>query len=148
MYLDVYACVADVGWITGHSYIVYGPLLCGATTFLFEGVPTFPDADRYWDMVQKHKITQMYLSPTAIRTLMKFGDEAVKSDRSTLRVLGSVGEPLNPEAWKWLYEVVGKHQCAIVDTYWQTETGKLSPPPPFPVEVTPMKKYHKKLTPC
>jgi len=121
---DVYACVADVGWITGHTYVVYGPLLNGATTFIFESVPTFPDAGRYWDMVQRHKITNFYTSPTAIRALMRFGDDIVKKyDRSSLRVLGSVGEPINPEAWRWYHEVVGDKRATIVDTYWQTETG-------------------------
>jgi len=121
---DVYACVADVGWITGHSYIVYGPLANGATTFMFESTPLYPDAGRYWDMVQRHKITQFYTAPTAIRALMKFGDDFVnKYDISSLRVLGTVGEPINPEAWIWYKEVVGKGKCPIVDTYWQTETG-------------------------
>mmetsp|Transcript_12752 Transcript_12752/g.33270 ORF Transcript_12752/g.33270 Transcript_12752/m.33270 type:complete len:527 (+) Transcript_12752:2-1582(+) len=121
---DVYACVADIGWITGHSYIVYGPLCNGATTFMFESVPTYPDAGRYWDMVARHKITQFYTAPTAVRALMKFGTECVKKhDRSSLRVLGTVGEPINPEAWKWYFEEVGDSQCVIVDTFWQTETG-------------------------
>jgi acetyl-CoA synthetase len=121
---DVYACVADIGWITGHSYIVYGPLCNGATTFMFESTPLFPDASRYWAMVERHKINIFYTAPTAIRALMKFGTEPVKKhDRSSLRVLGSVGEPINPEAWKWYHEVVGEGKCCIVDTYWQTETG-------------------------
>eukprot|EP01083_Nonionella_stella_P049155 131130_1 len=121
---DVYACVADVGWITGHSYIVYGPLANGATTFMFESIPTYPDAGRYWDMVERHKISVFYTAPTAIRALMKFGDEIVKKyDRSSLKVLGTVGEPINPEPWKWYYEVVGNSECPVVDTYWQTETG-------------------------
>eukprot|EP00516_Mucochytrium_quahogii_P000210 CAMPEP_0203760132 /NCGR_PEP_ID=MMETSP0098-20131031/13499_1 /ASSEMBLY_ACC=CAM_ASM_000208 /TAXON_ID=96639 /ORGANISM=" , Strain NY0313808BC1" /LENGTH=633 /DNA_ID=CAMNT_0050653589 /DNA_START=139 /DNA_END=2040 /DNA_ORIENTATION=+ len=121
---DVYACVADCGWITGHSYIVYGPLLNGATTLMFESTPLYPDAGRYWDMVERHKITQFYTAPTAIRALMRFGVEPLKKyDLSTLRVLGSVGEPINPEAWKWYYENVGGNRCSIVDTYWQTETG-------------------------
>jgi len=121
---DIYACVADVGWITGHSYTVYGPLANGATTFMFESVPTHPDPGRYWDMVERHHITQFYTAPTAIRTLMKFGDDLVKKyDRSTLRILGTVGEPINPEAWKWYSEVVGESKCAIVDTFWQTESG-------------------------
>jgi len=121
---DIYACVADVGWITGHSYIVYGPLCNGATTFMFESVPTYPTAERYWDMVQRHKITQLYTAPTAIRALMKFGDEPVKKyDRSSLRVLGTVGEPINPEAWRWYNDVCGEKRCAVVDTYWQTESG-------------------------
>jgi len=121
---DVFACVADVGWITGHSYIVYGALANGATTLMFESTPLYPDAGRYWDMVQRHKITQFYTAPTAIRALMKYGNEPVeKYDLSSLRVLGTVGEPINPEAWIWYYEVVGKKSCPIVDTYWQTETG-------------------------
>jgi acetyl-CoA synthetase len=121
---DIYACMADVGWVTGHSYIVYGPLANGATTFMFEGIPTYPDAGRYWDMVERHKITSFYTAPTAIRAIAKEGDELPrKYDRSSLRVLGSVGEPINPEAWRWYYEVVGEHRATIVDTFWQTETG-------------------------
>jgi len=121
---DVYACVADVGWITGHSYIIYGPLCNGATTVMFESTPIYPNAGRYWDMVARHRITQLYTAPTAIRTLMKFGASFVlPHDRSSLRILGSVGEPINPEAWRWYHEVVGDKKCAIVDTYWQTETG-------------------------
>mmetsp|Transcript_480 Transcript_480/g.721 ORF Transcript_480/g.721 Transcript_480/m.721 type:complete len:687 (-) Transcript_480:368-2428(-) len=121
---DIYACVADIGWITGHSYIVYGPLCNGATSFMFESTPLYPDAGRYWDMVQRHKISSFYTAPTAIRALMKSGTGPVeKYDLSSLRVLGSVGEPINPEAWKWYNEVVGKKKCSIVDTYWQTETG-------------------------
>jgi len=121
---DVYACVADVGWITGHSYIVYGPLANNATTLMFESVPVYPDAGRYWHMVQKHKITQFYTAPTAIRLLMKFGEDFVKKyDRSSLKILGTVGEPINPEVWVWYYNVVGEGTCPIVDTWWQTETG-------------------------
>lgn len=121
---DVYCCVADIGWITGHTYIVYGPMSNGATTFMFEGVPTNPGPDRYWDMVARHKVNIFYTAPTALRALMRHGDAPVnKHDLSSLRVLGSVGEPINPEAWKWYYNVVGKGKCAIVDTYWQTETG-------------------------
>jgi acetyl-CoA synthetase len=121
---DIFACVADCGWITGHSYVVYGPLLNGATTFMFESTPVYPDEGRYWDMVQRHKITQFYTAPTAIRLLMRYGDEPpAKYDLSSLKVLGTVGEPINPEAWRWYYEVVGKSQCTVVDTYWQTETG-------------------------
>eukprot|EP00002_Diphylleia_rotans_P025739 TRINITY_DN509_c0_g1_i1.p1 TRINITY_DN509_c0_g1~~TRINITY_DN509_c0_g1_i1.p1 ORF type:complete len:555 (-),score=109.18 TRINITY_DN509_c0_g1_i1:508-2172(-) len=124
---DIYACMADVGWITGHSYIVYGPLANGATTFMFESLPTYPNAGRYWDMVERHKITLFYTAPTAIRLLMKSGTEPVKAhDRSSLRILGSVGEPINPEAWKWYYDVVGEKRCAIVDTFWQTETGGIT----------------------
>ncbi len=121
---DVFACVADVGWITGHSYIVYGPLCNGTTTLMFESIPTHPDAGRYWDVVQRHKITVFYTAPTALRTLAAAGDEHVTPfDRSTLRVLGTVGEPINPEPWRWYYDVVGAGRCALVDTYWQTETG-------------------------
>jgi len=121
---DIFACVADCGWITGHSYIVYGPLCNGATTLMFESTPTYPDEGRYWDLVQKHKVTQFYTAPTAIRALMKYGkDPVAKYDLSSLRVLGTVGEPINPEAWNWYNEVVGKKRCSIVDTYWQTETG-------------------------
>ena len=121
---DVYWCTADIGWITGHTYIVYGPLAAGGTTVMFEGVPTYPDAGRAWKMVQDHSITQFYTAPTAIRLLNKTGeDEPKKYDLSRLRVLGTVGEPIDPPAWKWYYEVVGNSKCAIVDTYWQTETG-------------------------
>ena len=121
---DVYWCTADVGWVTGHSYIVYGPLANGATTLMFEGVPTFPDASRFWEVCDKHKVTQFYTAPTAIRALMGQGPEFVeKCDLSSLRILGTVGEPINPEAWTWYNEVVGKGNCAIVDTWWQTETG-------------------------
>ena len=121
---DVYWCTADIGWITGHTYIVYGPLAAGGTTVMFEGVPTYPNAGRAWRMVQDHKITQFYTAPTAIRLLHKTGeDEPQKYDMSSLRVLGTVGEPIDPPAWKWYYEVVGNSKCAIVDTYWQTETG-------------------------
>jgi acetyl-CoA synthetase len=121
---DTYWCTADVGWITGHTYIVYGPLAAGATTVMFEGVPTFPDAGRCWKMVEEYKINQFYTAPTAIRLLHKTGaEEPAKYDLSSLRVLGTVGEPIDPPAWKWYYEEVGGSQCSIVDTYWQTETG-------------------------
>ena len=121
---DVYACMADVGWVTGHSYIVYGPLSNGATTLMFESIPTYPDAGRYWDVVQRHKINIFYTAPTALRALAAFGDEPVrKYDRSSLRVLGTVGEPINPGAWEWYFHVVGDGRCAVVDTWWQTETG-------------------------
>ena len=121
---DVFWCTADIGWITGHTYIVYGPLAAGVTTVMFEGVPTYPDAGRAWSMVQEHKITQFYTAPTAIRVLHKMGeDEPKKYDLSSLKVLGTVGEPIDPPAWKWYYEVVGNSKCAIVDTWWQTETG-------------------------
>lgn len=121
---DVYWCTADVGWITGHSYVVYGPLANGATTLMFEGVPSYPDASRFWDVVDKHQVTIFYTAPTAIRALMREGDEAVKkTQRRSLRILGSVGEPINPEAWEWYYRVVGNKRCPIMDTWWQTETG-------------------------
>jgi len=121
---DVYWCTADVGWITGHSYIVYGPLANGAVTLMFEGVPTYPDASRFWQVVDKHKVNIFYTAPTAIRALMGAGEEFVKkTDRSSLRLLGTVGEPINPEAWEWYYNVVGEGRCPIVDTWWQTETG-------------------------
>ncbi|GAB5517795.1 MAG: acetate--CoA ligase [Rhodothermales bacterium] len=121
---DVFWCTADVGWITGHSYMVYGPLVNGATQVFFEGVPTYPDASRFWQVVDKHQVTIFYTAPTAIRALMSKGDAFVtKTDRSSLRVLGSVGEPINPEAWRWYYEVVGDSRAPIVDTWWQTETG-------------------------
>jgi acetyl-CoA synthetase len=121
---DVFWCTADVGWVTGHSYIVYGPLANGATTLMFEGVPTHPDAGRFWQVCEKHAVNQFYTAPTAIRALMGLGDEYVtRHDLSALRILGTVGEPINPEAWKWYDEVVGKGRCPIVDTWWQTETG-------------------------
>ena len=121
---DVYWCTADVGWVTGHSYIIYGPLANGATTLMFEGVPTYPDASRFWQVVEKHKVSIFYTAPTAIRALMREGDDPVKkTDRSSLRLLGSVGEPINPEAWLWYHNIVGDGRCPIVDTWWQTETG-------------------------
>ncbi|MEG3640513.1 acetate--CoA ligase [Magnetococcus sp. PR-3] len=121
---DVYWCTADVGWITGHSYILYGPLANGATTLMFEGVPTYPDASRFWQVVDKHQVSIFYTAPTAIRSIMSQGDELVKgTSRKSLRVLGTVGEPINPEAWEWYYNVVGEGRCPIVDTWWQTETG-------------------------
>ena len=121
---DVYWCTADVGWVTGHSYIVYGPLANGATTLMFEGVPNYPDASRFWQVVEKHKVNIFYTAPTALRALMREGDGPVnKTDRSSLKLLGSVGEPINPEAWIWYYNVVGNKKCPIVDTWWQTETG-------------------------
>lgn len=121
---DIYWCTADIGWVTGHSYILYGPLLAGATTMMFEGIPTYPDAGRFWKICEKHKVTQFYTAPTAIRALQAFGDEFVtKYDLSNLKVLGTVGEPINDEAWHWYNEVVGKEKCPIVDTWWQTETG-------------------------
>ena len=121
---DIYWCTADVGWVTGHSYIVYGPLANGAVTLMFEGVPTWPDSSRFWQVVEKHKVNIFYTAPTAIRALMREGEAPVKGcDRSSLRLLGSVGEPINPEAWMWYHEVVGDGRCPIVDTWWQTETG-------------------------
>jgi acetyl-CoA synthetase len=121
---DIYWCSADVGWVTGHSYIVYGPLANGATTLMFEGVPNYPDASRFWQVCDKHDVNIFYTAPTAIRALMKEGDQPVKSTkRNSLRLLGSVGEPINPEAWLWYYNVVGEKRCPIVDTWWQTETG-------------------------
>ncbi|MDJ0957466.1 MAG: acetate--CoA ligase [Arenicellales bacterium] len=121
---DVYWCTADVGWVTGHSYIVYGPLTNGATTLMFEGVPNYPDASRFWQVVDKHQINIFYTAPTALRALMGAGDEYVtKTSRKSLRLLGTVGEPINPEAWEWYYHVVGEERCPIVDTWWQTETG-------------------------
>ena len=121
---DIYACVADVGWITGHSYIVYGPLANCATTLMFESTPLYPNGDRYWELIQKHKISIFYTAPTAIRAVMKYSQTNVsKFDLSSLRILGSVGEPINPSAWEWYYKSVGNSQCDLVDTYWQTETG-------------------------
>ena len=121
---DVYWCTADVGWVTGHSYIVYGPLANGAISLIFEGVPNYPDFSRFWNVVDKHKVNIFYTAPTAIRTLLRHGDEFVtKTDRSSLRILGSVGEPINSEAWQWYYDVVGGKRCPIIDTWWQTETG-------------------------
>jgi acetyl-CoA synthetase len=129
---DIYWCTADVGWVTGHSYIVYGPLANGAITLMFEGIPTYPDASRFWQVIDKHQVNIFYTAPTAIRALMAVGDEPVtRTSRASLRLLGSVGEPINPEAWEWYYHVVGDSRCAIVDTWWQTETGAimLSPIP-------------------
>lgn len=121
---DVFWCSADIGWITGHSYMIYGPLAAGASTLLFEGVPTYPDASRFWQVIDKHRVSQFYTAPTAIRMLMREGDgHLTGTQRDTLRVLGSVGEPINPEAWQWYHEKVGKGRCAVVDTWWQTETG-------------------------
>ncbi len=135
---DIYWCTADVGWVTGHSYIVYGPLANGATTVMFEGVPNYPDASRFWQVVDKHQINTFYTAPTAIRALMGAGNELVqKTSRSSLRVLGTVGEPINPEAWEWYYHIVGEDRCPVVDTWWQTETGgHMITPMPF---ATPLK---------
>jgi acetyl-CoA synthetase len=121
---DIHWCTADIGWITGHSYIVYGPLAFGATTLMFEGVPTYPKADRFWEVIEKYRVNIFYTAPTVLRSLMKEGDDWVnKHDLSSLRILGSVGEPINPEAWMWYYETIGKSKCPLVDTWWQTETG-------------------------
>jgi acetyl-CoA synthetase len=121
---DVYWCTADVGWVTGHSYVVYGPLANGATTVMFDGVPNYPDTSRFWQVVDKHQVTLFYTAPTAIRALMRDGDAPVKrTSRASLRLLGTVGEPINPEAWEWYYRVVGEQRCPVVDTWWQTETG-------------------------
>lgn len=121
---DIYWCTADVGWVTGHTYIVYGPLANGATTLMFEGIPTYPDVSRFWQVIDKHKVNQFYTAPTAIRALMRSGEEPVKkTSRNSLKLLGTVGEPINPEAWEWYYHVVGEARCPIVDTWWQTETG-------------------------
>jgi acetyl-CoA synthetase len=121
---DIYWCTADVGWITGHSYVIYGPLANGATTLMFEGTPQYPDSARLWQIIDKHQVNIFYTAPTTIRTLMAEGDEAVKScERTSLRLLGTVGEPINPEAWEWYYQVIGDSKCPIVDTWWQTETG-------------------------
>ena len=135
---DIYWCTADVGWVTGHSYIVYGPLANGATTVMFEGVPNYPDASRFWQVVDKHQINTFYTAPTAIRALMGAGNELVqKTSRSSLRILGTVGEPINPEAWEWYYHIVGEDRCPVVDTWWQTETGgHMITPMPF---ATPLK---------
>ena len=121
---EIYWCTADVGWVTGHSYIVYGPLANGATTLMFEGIPTYPNASRFWDVIDKHKVNIFYTAPTALRALMAQGDDPVKNtSRESLRILGTVGEPINPEAWEWYYKIVGDSRCPIVDTWWQTETG-------------------------
>jgi acetyl-CoA synthetase len=123
---DIFWCTADIGWVTGHSYVVYGPLACGATVFMYEGAPNFPDFDRFWDMIERHRITIFYTAPTAIRAFIKWGEQyPLKHDLSSLRLLGTVGEPINPEAWMWYHEIIGKRRCPIVDTWWQTETGSI-----------------------
>ena len=123
---DVYWCTADIGWVTGHSYVVYGPLANGATVFMYEGAPNFPDFDRFWDIIERHKITIFYTAPTAIRAFIKWGEQHVlKHDLSSLRLLGTVGEPINPEVWMWYHKIIGKEKCPIVDTWWQTETGAI-----------------------
>jgi acetyl-CoA synthetase len=136
---DIYWCTADVGWITGHSYVVYGPLANGATVVMFDGVPNYPDFSRFWQVVDKHKVTLFYTAPTAIRALMREGDAPVqKTSRKSLRILGTVGEPINPEAWNWYYRVVGEERCPIVDTWWQTETGGfLITPLPGAIDLKP-----------
>ena len=141
---EVFFCTADIGWITGHSYIVYGPLSQGATSVIFEGIPTYPDAGRFWDVVAKHQVNILYTAPTAIRSLMQFGDEFIDGkDLSSLRVLGSVGEPINEEAWHWYHQKIGKSNCPIVDTWWQTETGGMLISPI--AGVTPLKPAHATL---
>jgi acetyl-CoA synthetase len=123
---DVYWCTADIGWVTGHSYVVYGPLLNGATVFMYEGAPNFPDPARYWSMIERHRVTIFYTAPTAIRAFVRWGDEhPAKHDLSSLRLLGTVGEPINPEAWMWYHRIIGQQRCPIVDTWWQTETGAI-----------------------
>ncbi|HEY6878899.1 MAG TPA: acetate--CoA ligase, partial [Polyangiales bacterium] len=123
---DLYWCTADIGWITGHSYVVYGPLSCGATVLMYEGAPNFPALDRFWDIIERHKVTIFYTAPTAIRSFIRWGDEHVKKhDLTSLRLLGSVGEPINPEAWIWYRKTIGDERCPIVDTWWQTETGAI-----------------------
>jgi acetyl-CoA synthetase len=136
---DVYWCTADVGWVTGHSYIVYGPLANGATSLVFEGVPNYPSASRFWDVVDKHQVNIFYTAPTAIRALMGAGDDPVtRTSRKSLKLLGTVGEPINPEAWNWYYNVVGNGECPIVDTWWQTETGGiLITPLPGAIDLKP-----------
>ncbi len=136
---EIYWCTADIGWITGHTYMIYGPLCNGATTLLFEGIPTYPDASRFWQVIDKHQVNIFYTAPTALRALMAVGDEFLKgTDRSSLRILGSVGEPINPEAWEWYYNWVGQQNCPIMDTWWQTETGGiLITPLPGATELIP-----------
>tara|TARA_Y100000590_G_scaffold468168_1_gene649818 strand:+ start:263 stop:2179 length:1917 start_codon:yes stop_codon:yes gene_type:complete len=137
---DIYFCTADIGWVTGHSYVVYGPLLHGATQVMYEGSPDFPDSSRMWDIIQKYNVTIFYTTPTALRMLMKFGDDIPNSfDLSTLRLLGTVGEPINPEVWKWYFNVIGKTKCPIIDTWWQTETGGMLISPLPGIETIPLK---------
>ena len=137
---DVYFCTADIGWVTGHSYVVYGPLLHGATQVMYEGAPDYPDSSRMWDIIQKYDVTIFYTTPTALRMLMKFGDEIPNSyDLSTLRLLGTVGEPINPNVWKWYFDVIGKNKCPIIDTWWQTETGGMLISPLPGIETIPLK---------
>lgn len=137
---DVFFCTADIGWVTGHSYVVYAPLLHGATEVMYEGAPDYPDASRMWDVIQKYKVTIFYTTPTALRMFMKFGDDIPNSfDLSTLRLLGTVGEPINPEVWKWYYRIIGKENCPIIDTWWQTETGGMLISPLPGIETIPLK---------
>jgi acetyl-CoA synthetase len=137
---DIYWCVADIGWITGHTYNIYAPLSLGITAFLFEGTPDYPAQDRWWDIIERHGITILYGTPTAVRMFMKFGEQWItKHDLSSLRILGSVGEPINPEAWKWYYSVIGKERLPIIDTWWQTETGGFMITPASGIELTPLK---------
>jgi acetyl-CoA synthetase len=137
---DIWWCTADIGWITGHTYNVYAPLSLGITSLLFEGTPDFPAKDRWWDMIERHKVTILYTTPTAVRMFMKFGEEWInKHDISTLRILGTVGEPINPEAWKWFYKVIGKEKMAIIDTWWQTETGGYMIAPLSGIDLVPLK---------
>ncbi|KFM19745.1 Acetyl-coenzyme A synthetase protein [Marine Group I thaumarchaeote SCGC AAA799-P11] len=137
---DVFFCTADIGWVTGHSYVVYAPLLHGATEIMYEGAPDFPDASRMWDILQKYKATIFYTTPTALRMFMKFGDDIPNSfDLSSLRLLGTVGEPINPEVWKWYYKIIGKEKCPIIDTWWQTETGGMLISPLPGLETVPLK---------
>ncbi|MDG7050593.1 MAG: acetate--CoA ligase [Nitrososphaerota archaeon] len=137
---DVYFCSADIGWVTGHSYVAYGPLICGATQVMYEGAPDYPSPARMWDLIQRYKITILYTTPTALRMFMKFGDAIPKSyDLSSLRLLGSVGEPINPEVWKWYYAIIGKSKCPIIDTWWQTETGGMMISPLPGLETIPLK---------
>lgn len=137
---DVFFCTADIGWVTGHSYVVYGPLLHGATEVMYEGAPDFPDASRMWQIIQKYKVTIFYTTPTTLRMFMKFGDDIPNSfDLSTLRLLGTVGEPINPEVWKWYFKTIGKEKCPIIDTWWQTETGGVMISPLPGLETIPLK---------
>jgi acetyl-CoA synthetase len=137
---DIHWCTADVGWITGHSYVVYGPLLHGATTLMYEGAPDYPKPDRWWSIIEKYGVTIFYTAPTAIRMFMRYGERWVeKHDLSSLRILGSVGEPINPEAWWWYFKHVGKERCPIVDTWWQTETGHIMISPAPGIELVPLK---------
>ncbi|KAG2476746.1 MAG: Acetyl-coenzyme A synthetase [Nitrosopumilales archaeon] len=137
---DIFFCTADIGWVTGHSYVVYGPLLHGATEVMYEGAPDFPDVSRMWDIIQKYKVTIFYTTPTALRMFMKYGDDLPNSfDLSTLRLLGTVGEPINPEVWKWYFKIIGKEKCPIIDTWWQTETGGMMISPLPGLETIPLK---------